>query len=160
MVERYSELSPVIGSIVESCLHSQPAKDQEIRKIFNWLDQLALALNLIDEYTGEIEDTSEEPPYDYQSVRDKITKRFPDWGFYNECNSVTSEIATTELIVGDAIDDIADIVLELLRVQWFAENVSEHEALWHLHFGFKHHWEDHLLGAKRYIAALKFETQL
>lgn len=121
------------------------------------LDSLALSYRFA---TLEInkDDFSEAPSADYQYLRRLAAERFPQLGFYNMPNLITSSIAEAEVLVCDALDDVADIAVELYEVAWRWDNTSSSDALWHFRFGYESHWGDHLRYLQLYIHALKKEA--
>jgi len=66
-------------------------------------------------------------------------------------------IALVDSGVGDAIGDLADIVLEMRAVAWLWDHVGEADALWQLHFGFETHWGTHLRSLQWFVHALARE---
>ena len=88
--------------------------------------------------------------------RAELFKRFPEFGFYTD-GGVELE---GEFTVGDAIDDLLDITLELKEVLWLKRNVSEEESIWQLQFGFESHWEAHLRPLQWILCKLKNQRTL
>jgi hypothetical protein len=62
-----------------------------------------------------------------------------------------SDIPPKEALVGDAIDDIADIVRDLQEVIWRAEHQSENDARWYFRNLFWIHWGRHLRELSLYL---------
>jgi hypothetical protein len=106
------------------------------------LDKLALAYHYAD---CEFDETNYPNARRYSKKWYKLAgKRFPDFGFYNVPYSVIEQLVESELMVGDAIDDLADIATDLEAVDWCWKQTSIDNALWHFRFGFKAHWGEHL----------------
>jgi hypothetical protein len=116
------------------------------RALASVLDRLALTATRV---TGPLDVTTEleAPEGDYAGLRARVAARFPDYGFYRAPSLDLEE----EELVGDAIDDLTDIALELLDVVWFWEHSGEADALWHFHFGFETHWGSHLRALQWYV---------
>lgn len=86
-----------------------------------------------------------EPAIDsYETVRKRVSTRFPRLGFYNLASEVESKVGESDCMVGDAIDDITDIYRDLSEAEWTWQNSTEQEAIWALKFSFDTHWERHL----------------
>jgi len=120
------------------------------------LDQLALAYHFS---SAEFEDTELNPPtQDYERWRKLAVERFPQFGFYNIPSRITSQVMETEMQVGDALDDIADIACDLAEVVWCWEHISEPDALWRFRFGYEQHWGEHLRQLQLYLYALRHEA--
>ena len=66
-------------------------------------------------------------------------------------NNLSDSIENSDIIVGDAIDDICDIVGDLQEVLWCFENTSENDALWHYEINFRSHWGRHLRDLQLYL---------
>jgi hypothetical protein len=80
------------------------------------------------------------PERDWKAVYDQAGKRFRDFGLYPITDPSEEGIGT--LMMGDAIDDIADITLELRGTIWYAENHSnEYAEAYFKEFYF--HWGQH-----------------
>jgi hypothetical protein len=110
-------------------------------------------LRLCDRILGAIHDLPEEfddveypdaPRDDYLLSRKLIGKVFPNLGFYNLPESVNFQIAESEIEVGDAIDDITDIVADFKDYLWRCEHTSKVEANWQLLLMFRCHWGRHM----------------
>jgi len=86
----------------------------------------------------------------YRALRLTASERFPSLGLYG-MPDVWKPGRDEEPTVGDAIDDIADIALDLLRVRRGWDEVGETAALWELRFSFESHWEAHLRGLQLYL---------
>ncbi len=107
------------------------------------LDQLAYLQHDIS-YTFDEREYPDTPRKDYPELRLIVSSRFPQLGFYNMPHSVTGEIAGTSIDVGDALDDITDIAIELYDVLWRFAHTSADDALWYFEFSYSSHWETHL----------------
>jgi Domain of unknown function (DUF5063) len=73
-----------------------------------------------------------------------VAAHFPELGYYNTPSSITQHIAEAEIDVGDAIDDITDIAIELYDVLWRFDHTSADDALWYFSNSYFTHWEQHL----------------
>ena len=56
-----------------------------------------------------------------------------------------------ENAIGDAIDDLSDIIYDLLEVKWRKENNSENDACFFFELLFSNHIQEHLLGLLNYM---------
>ncbi len=141
----WSAIEELIG-IVEVGTGSTE-KDEE--KTVYLLDYLALQMHSVKPDGGF--DDNEIPENDYPSIRQMAEERFPSWGYYNTPRDITEKIAESELVVGDAIDDITDIVNDLKMVMWSYQNESEVNAFWHLQDSYQGHWRWHLRNLQLYL---------
>ena len=78
------------------------------------------------------------PSLDFKQTRALMQSRFPDFGLYAWLGP--EESVQSEVMMGDAIDDLADIFKELSGVPWLAERGNEADAIWHFRLGFEKHW--------------------
>lgn len=83
------------------------------------------------------------PDWSYVERRALVTARFPGLGFYD----------LPDIRVGDATDDLADIIGDLAAATWRRQNTSDENALWHLLFTHQSHWGQHLEDLRRYLHA-------
>ncbi len=118
------------------------------------LDRLAVLIQYVD-YTYDETDFSNPPDFEYSVIRKKVENRFPNLGYYNVALDIVEKIGFGENGTGDAIDDITDIAIDLLKVQWRFNNTSTEDALWNFEFLFNAHWGQHLRELQLYLHELK-----
>lgn len=88
--------------------------------------------------------------FDYNTVVENVKANFPEFGYYSMPLTI-KPTDINQIVVEDAVDDLADIILDLLQIKWRFENTSSNDALWSLDFHFKNHFEKHLTGLLYYI---------
>ena len=120
------------------------------------LDRIALASHF-SECTFDTKNYPDPPENETKNFRDLIEKKFPTYGYYNIPEKIVNEIADSKILVGDAIDDICDILKDMRDIAWRWENNSEEDALWHFNFGYSSHWGEHLRCLQLYIYMAKYE---
>lgn len=114
------------------------------------LDELAMAYHHSPE--GDPSESEGAPPKnDYQERYADLGRRFPEYGYYavSDPSQPTNEAG----MVGDAIDDLADISADLEEVIWRFENLGPEDAHWHFRFLFEVHWGMHLRELSLYLHA-------
>jgi hypothetical protein len=114
------------------------------------LDSISLASHF-SELDFDKKHYSNPPKSDSKYLRSIVEKKFPFYGYYNIPENVTGNVANTGILVGDAIDDIVDILSEFQGVYWRWKNNSVEDALWHFKQGFYHHWGEHLRFLQLYV---------
>lgn len=120
------------------------------RELLRALDELAMAYHQSPE--GDPAGHVARPPRtDYQERHASLGKRFPDYGYY--AVSDPSEPVDEKGMVGDAIDDLADISGDLEQVIWRFENLGPDDAHWYFRFLFEIHWGMHLRELSLYLHA-------
>ncbi len=117
--------------------------DDRIQRLRRSLDRLALLQHDVS-YTSDDCDYPDTPRKDYNALREVLSARFPELGYYNIPHPVTQQIAEAEIQVGDAIDDISDIAIELYDVVWRWNHTSVDDALWYFSNSYSTRWEGHL----------------
>ena len=122
------------------------------------LDELALAAQ--DAPEAYIDDNDNAPPSQgmdgYKATYARLAERFPNLGHYGVADPLE---VPGEPMVGDAIDDLADIVGDLEKVLWRYENISVADAHSEMQFSFKTHWGRHLRELGLYLHALQMAEQ-
>lgn len=121
------------------------------------LDKLAMAQDFSSCKFDE-KDYAEAPQKTYNDLRALVTAQFPTYGHYNVAEDVTKNVGSGRAIVGDAIDDIADITGDLLEAKWCWENNSIEDGLWHFRNKFEMHWAQHLRELQLYLLNLERGT--
>jgi hypothetical protein len=97
--------------------------------------------------------------WSYKKRREICSARFPFLGYYNLPENITHQIGETSWLVGDAIDDLADILGDLQKVLWCYEKNYSNDALWHFSFGYRSHWVYHDENLLWYLHALQREVE-
>ncbi|HUE79504.1 MAG TPA: DUF5063 domain-containing protein [Sphingomicrobium sp.] len=123
------------------------------RELARALDQLAMAYHEAPDGDPAEEDR-ESPTHGFENYKEryaKLGKRFPDYGYYAVADPMKP--ITQESLVGDAIDDLADIAGDLEEVVWRFENLGADDAHWHFRFLFEIHWGMHLRELSLYLHA-------
>lgn len=120
------------------------------RELLPALDDLAAAYHQTPEGDPAKEDATP-PRSDYQERRNSLARRFPGFGYY--AVSDPTEPVNDEAMVGDAIDDLADISADLEEVIWRFQNLGPDDAHWHFRFLFEIHWGMHLRELSLYLHA-------
>ncbi len=147
------ELKNTIESFLNLIDEGADSVEQNEYLLKIYLDRFALA-------SSEIE-----VPFDYQeylggsseneeSLRKEICSRFPNYGFYNIPDAISKEIANTEVLVGDGIDDLLDITKELRSIKMFWDKEGSQKAMSAFLASYKQHLGDHLRELQYYIHAL------
>ena len=137
-----------VRTFLNLVVNEEPPSVGELSKA---LDRLAMAYH--DAPGGEAAETEDEPPKaDYTQIYQALGQRFPDLGLYGSTDPLALD---GDLTIGDAIDDLADIVVDLREVVWRFDVLGAQDAYWYLnlmHF----HWGAHLRELARYLHAKRF----
>jgi hypothetical protein len=124
--------------------------EERLQRLRRSLDRLALLQHDIT-YTFDERDYPDTPRKDYNAVREHVSSCFPDLGHYNVPSAVTQHIGESAIDVGDAVDDVADIALELYDVLWRFDHTSVDDALWYFESSYSSHWEHHVRDLQVYL---------
>ena len=124
-----------------------------VKSLWLILDKLALAIHFV-EFDFDESEYPSPPKHDSNKLRARISVSFPSFGNYNSVAKHVSDIAESEIVIEDAIDDILDIAQELEDVIWYWHNTSVEDALWNFKNGFENHWGLHLRNLQLYLYAI------
>ena len=137
------EIRDAIGEFIALIEEGAIPTEERTQRLRRSLFRLALLHHDVS-YTFDERDYPDTPRKDYNAVRQLVSAGFPELGYYNVPSSVTRHIAESGVDVGDAIDDIADIAIELYEVLWRFDHTSTDDALWYFSNSYATHWEAHL----------------
>jgi hypothetical protein len=148
-----SELRDLVRRFSSLIRHGTGSVEENERQLAVLCDQLGLFAHSSREHArpGHFGDI---PERDHERTRALVTARFPRFGYYNTAANTTVGIGRSEVVVGDATDDITDIADELAAVEWCLENTGEPDALWHFFDGHDNHWGEHLRRLQLYLYCL------
>lgn len=126
------------------------------------LEQLSLMLSILLQFGEEcpeaFSDSEPEPPApSYEALTARLKKRFPKFGFYNTVTPSKEAVGCCSVSVGDAIDDIADIYLDLAGALWYFDNGDPALCLWQAKLLF-FHWGRHAICLKSFLHEQLHET--
>jgi len=121
------------------------------------LDTLATLMWPLDD---EVADTPDRPHDSYKAWREVIRPRFPMLGLYACFRFDTEDPTPRESEVGDAVDDLADICLDLEDTLWVEQKRGAAEAAGHLCWSYWAHWGWHLRGLQQHVFDMMREHQL
>jgi hypothetical protein len=83
----------------------------------------------------------------------EVAGRFPAYGLYPVSDPIASiEDAT---MMGDAIDDLADLTLDMREVVWLADHIGMDDAHWSFRL-YYFHWGRHARELALYLHARQF----
>ena len=143
-------VSPTIAAVrrfLSLVLEGMPPTDAALARA---LDELALAYH--DTPDGEPEEEDATPPKtDYPQRYAELSARFPHYGHYPVADPLETE--GQQYMLGDAIDDLADIVGDLQEIVWRFERLGADDAHWHFRFLYLAHWGGHLRELSLYLHA-------
>lgn len=102
-------------------------------------------------------DERDYPDFDkfgYPDVRNNIISNFPKFGLYKIANNITNFDNIDDVLTGNAVDDLFDIIIDLLEVKWRIENNSLNDGLWFFNLNLKTHTKQHILDLLNYIVQI------
>ncbi len=134
-------------------------KQASIEILELWLGQLAFLQHFI----GDIPDAGSEYSKllagDLMRWRKLIGEQFPGLGDYNLPAAVSEQAGASEILIGNPVNDLADIAGEISECLRRWENIGENNALWYLRFGYQAHWGAHLRDLQTYLHDLPFKDR-
>ena len=141
MVRLY-ELKRLIEDILQwgQTVHSN-TKDSYLQLEIQLVNLYRLYLTLPD--LSDNNECSNPPPFP-NSYEEILKLNFPHFGFYNVCLNLKGPLSQYENGVGDAIDDIRDILRELWDVDFYFKRTSPENAIFYFKLAFYSHIRFHL----------------
>lgn len=103
------------------------------------------------EFEFDKKEYEEEPEFDYAEIRKNVKSNFPNFNWYSMVLNLNEMQPNVEIGIGDALDDLTDIIKDLLAVKWKMDNTSEMDALWEFDFSMRTHSEQHLIDLLKFI---------
>ncbi len=123
----------------------------ELPALVRALDALAMAYHAAPEGAASEQDL-DPPERDYKETYARIGARFPMLGYYG----VTDPLETDgNVMLGDAIDDLADIANDLNETLWRWDHLGPGDAHWHYRQMF-FHWGWHMRELQSFLNAYLF----
>lgn len=126
-----TELIPTINDIVKYGLYLNLAiEDKE-----KWLERdLVKIYNLYFDIKYKFDDTAfpDSDGIAYSDIRENVTSNFKDFGLYQTIIDSNDIDYLKENGIGDAADDLTDIIRDLLEIKWRIKNNSLADGLWFL----------------------------
>ena len=97
------------------------------------------------EYKFDETEYSEFDKNEYPDIRKNVTSNFPELGLYKTVLDINDIYDLKNNAIGDAVDDLTDIILDLLEIKWRIENNSLADGLWFFELTFYTHTKQHIL---------------
>jgi hypothetical protein len=138
------ELIPTINEIVKYGLHpnlivadKEKLLERHLVKIYDLYFDI--------EYEFDENDYPEFDKSQLPDIRSNITSNFIDFGFYKTVLDIYDFVNLKDSALGDAIDDLSDIIIDLLEVKWRIQNNSLADGLWFFELIFHSHTQQHII---------------
>jgi hypothetical protein len=106
-------------------------------------------------YEYDNADYKEYNEYKYADIRKNVEHNFPDFGFYTNALDILDLENKDNFGLGDATDDLTDIILDLLQIKWRIENNSPNDGLWYFQLIFHGHTQQHIIDLLNYLKQRK-----
>jgi hypothetical protein len=117
------------------------------------LDRLELACLALPEV--EPDERGGDSPNTYRARYTSLSSAFPELGYYYNIRAVPPD-PPEEPTVGDAADDLADILRDLDGALWVEQEEGWRNGVWEAKFGYEHHFGAHLVNLRSYLYRLRF----
>ena len=79
------------------------------------------------------------------NIRTNVESNFNNFGFYKLVDDTNSIGNLKDDLLGDAVDDLTDIIIDLLEIKWRIETNSLADGLWYFQFVFQTHTQQHII---------------
>jgi hypothetical protein len=141
---------------LESVLRNAASEEPERRQVslLTALNHLELAVLALPDLAPETSDAGGSPDT-HADRRRELQTAFPELGYYNtaDMRSVDPE---QKAMIGDAADDLADILRDLDDVLWREANEGVVAAIWQGRESYETHFGAHLADLRAYLYRLRF----
>lgn len=107
------------------------------------------------QYEYDNTDFEEYDDIKYVNMRKNIESNFPDFGYYTIALDLMDINNKDNMAIGDAIDDLSDIILDLLQIKWRMGNNSQNNGLWYFELIFSGHTQQHIIDLLKYLKQQK-----
>lgn len=142
-LEKLTEEILLWGKTVSTNVDDNPLQlEMQLVKLYNLYFILP---DLSDE-----KDYSDPPPFPI-SLIEIIKLNFPNFGYYNVCMNPKGPLTQYENGIGDAIDDIRDILRELWDIDYYFKNTSPENAVFYFKLAFYSHLRLHIKNLFLYL---------
>lgn len=147
-----TELIPTINEIVKYGLQPNLTTDKNERsKLLEKSLVKIYSLYFDIEYTFDETDSADFDKQKLLKIRQNVESNFPDFGLYKKVIDFTDLDNKVDDGIGDAIDDLTDIILDLLEIKWRIETNSLADGLWYFQLIFYSHTQQHILDLLNYM---------
>ncbi len=144
------DLIPTINEIVKYGLHPNLAVidkekllERDLVKIYNLYFEIEFSFDEINypDFNKTL----------LPDIRQNIESNFKDFGIYKTILNINDINSLEDSALGDAIDDLTDISIDLLEIKWRIENNSLADGLWFFEQTFSSHIQQHILDLLNYM---------
>jgi hypothetical protein len=143
-LDRLLDVASRLQELATSC--SETATRQErVERLLTLLDELAFRIAQLPEGSPSASDVRPALP-DYKAMRALVSAGCPELGRYA---TVPCDGFEASLQVGDAVDDLTDILLDLAEIRRRYEASGAEEAAWYARFLYRAHFGYHLVEVRR-----------
>ncbi len=84
-------------------------------------------------------------------IRRNVESNFKKYGLYKTFLDINDLDNLNDTAIGDAIDDLTDIIIDLLEIKWRIENNGLADGLWFFELTFSSHMQQHILNLLNYV---------
>ena len=103
------------------------------------------------EYKFDERDFPDCEKIEYSKIRQNVTINFKDFGLYKTTLDISDIDNLSENEIGDALDDLTDIIIDLLEIKERIENNSLDDGLWFFELTFYTHTQQHILNLLNFM---------
>lgn len=138
------ELIPTINEIIKYGLQPNLTVNDKEKLLERYLVKI-YDLYFDIEYKYDEKDYLDFDKSQFPDIRQNVSSNFKDYGLYKTVLDINDIDNITDNAIGDAIDDLSDIIFDLLEIKWRIENNSLADGLWFFELIFYGHTKQHIL---------------
>ena len=145
-----TELIPTINEIVKYGLQPNLSVNDKEKLLETELVKI-YSLYFDIKFDFDQTDYSEFDNSQLPEIRQNVLSNFKTFGFYKTILDINDLVNLTDNAIGDAIDDLSDIIIDLIEIKWRIENNSLADGLWFFELTFYSHTQQHILDLLNYM---------
>lgn len=148
------ELIPTINEIVKYGIQPNiKATDKEKLLEKHLVKIYSLYFDI--EYKYDETDYPDFDKYLLPDIMQNVASNFEDFGYYKTILDIHDINNLKDNALGDAVDDLSEIIIDLLEIKWRIENNSLENGLWYFQLIFYGHTQKHVLDLLNFITQKK-----
>lgn len=146
-----NDVKVAVGHFLELVVNGRGSEQENVEALETALDMLAWIQNLVEPAAQE--DHPEAPTHEFEKMRMLIAEQFPTFGTYHAPAQNAEQNGEAEVLVGDAVDDLASIACRLYEIAWRFQNTTDEDALGVFSRTYSNEWRSPLRALQWYIEA-------
>ena len=154
MTKNTENIFLLLENIIEWGKEQKNSNYDHIELLIKQLSEVNILIIELEDMSDDLE-YPEPPKIEIKTISINVEKNFPKFSLYNISSDVSINICEAGVIIGDAIDDLTDIIIDFMDIIWYYKNTTVENAVWYMKFGYTAHWGKHLNDLLYYLYHLR-----